>query len=134
VSATTTQLLSSGWFYKLRYDTVPVKSASANVSLYNNKSKMPNLINKVYLYDPFSSPNIMRVIKSRRYEMGGACGTYGRQKRCVQGFGGGKLRERDHLEDLGVYGMTILKFISKKLDGAWTRLIRLRIWTGGGRL
>jgi hypothetical protein len=42
VSATTTQLLSSGEFSKLRFDTVPVKSASANVSFYNNNSKMPN--------------------------------------------------------------------------------------------
>jgi len=50
------------------------------------------------------------------------------------GFWWGNLRERDHLEDLGVYGMVILKSISKKLDGAWTRVIMLRIWTGGGRL
>jgi len=42
MSATTTQLLSSGKFCKLRYDTVPVKSASANVYLYTNSSKMPN--------------------------------------------------------------------------------------------
>jgi hypothetical protein len=42
MSATTTQLLSSGEFCKLRYDTIPVKSASANVSLYTNNSKMPN--------------------------------------------------------------------------------------------
>jgi hypothetical protein len=36
MSATTTQLLSSGEFCKLRYDTMPVKSASANVSFYTN--------------------------------------------------------------------------------------------------
>jgi hypothetical protein len=42
MSATTTQLLSSGEFCKLRYDTIPVKSASANVSFYITKSKMPN--------------------------------------------------------------------------------------------
>jgi hypothetical protein len=42
MSATTTELLSSGEFCKLRYDTVPIKSASANISLYTNKSKMPN--------------------------------------------------------------------------------------------
>ena len=36
VSSTTTQLLSSGEFCQLRYDTIPVKSASANVSLYSN--------------------------------------------------------------------------------------------------
>jgi len=42
MSATTIQLLSSGEFCKLRYDTIPVKSASANVSFYTNNSKMPN--------------------------------------------------------------------------------------------
>jgi len=36
MSATTTQLLSSGEFYKLRHDTVPVKIASANVSFYTS--------------------------------------------------------------------------------------------------
>jgi hypothetical protein len=36
MSAKMTQLLSSGEFYKLRYDTVPVKSASANISFYTN--------------------------------------------------------------------------------------------------
>jgi hypothetical protein len=42
MSATTTQLLSSGEVYKLRYATIPVKSAPANVSFYTNNSKMPN--------------------------------------------------------------------------------------------
>jgi len=42
VSATTTQLLSRGEFCKLRYDIIPVKSASANVSFYTNNSKMPS--------------------------------------------------------------------------------------------
>jgi hypothetical protein len=42
MSVTATQLLSSGEFYKLRYNTMPVKSASANVSFYTNNSKMPN--------------------------------------------------------------------------------------------
>jgi len=37
--ATTTQLLSSGEFCKLRYDTIPVKSASANISFYTKNSK-----------------------------------------------------------------------------------------------
>jgi len=37
MSATTTQLLSSGEFCKL-----PVRSASANVSFYVSNSKMPN--------------------------------------------------------------------------------------------
>jgi len=42
MSATVTQLLCRGEFCKLRYDTIPFKSASANVSFYTNNSKMPN--------------------------------------------------------------------------------------------
>jgi len=38
-SATTTQLLFSGEFCKLHYDTIPV---AANVSFYTNNSKKPN--------------------------------------------------------------------------------------------
>jgi len=41
-SATTTQPLSGGEFCKMHYDTIPVKSASANVSFYANNQKMPN--------------------------------------------------------------------------------------------
>jgi len=36
------QLISSGELCKLRYEAIPVKSASANVSFYTNNSKMPN--------------------------------------------------------------------------------------------
>jgi len=36
MSVTTTQLLSSGEFCKLRYATIPVKSAPVNVSFYTN--------------------------------------------------------------------------------------------------
>jgi hypothetical protein len=36
MSVATTELLSSGEFYKLRYDNTPVKSVSANVSSYTN--------------------------------------------------------------------------------------------------
>jgi len=42
MGAMTTQLLSSGDFRKLCYDTTPVKSLSANVSFYTSNSKMPN--------------------------------------------------------------------------------------------
>jgi len=44
MSATTTQLLSSGEFCKLRYDIIPVKSAIANVSFYTDNPKMPNFL------------------------------------------------------------------------------------------
>jgi len=42
MSATTTQLLSSGEFCKLRYDTIPFKSASANVFSIPITQKLPN--------------------------------------------------------------------------------------------
>jgi hypothetical protein len=42
MSATTTRLLSSGEFCKLRYDAITVKSASAEVSFYTSNSKTPN--------------------------------------------------------------------------------------------
>jgi hypothetical protein len=53
------------------------------------------------------------------------------------GFWCGDLRERDHLEDVGIDGRMIFKRIFKKWDGgggAWTGLIWLRIGTGGGLL
>jgi len=39
--------------------------------------------------------------------MGGAYSTYGVKERCIQGFGGGYLREGDHVEDPSI-GMRIL--------------------------
>ena len=40
------------------------------------------------LNDLYCSPSILRVIKSKKNVMGGACGTYGGRQRCAQGFGG----------------------------------------------
>jgi hypothetical protein len=40
----TTELLSSSEFCRLRYDSIPVKSSSANVSLYTKNSKMPYFV------------------------------------------------------------------------------------------
>jgi len=42
-------------------------------------------------------------------EIGGACGTYERQERCLQGFGGGDLRGRDNMEDTDVDARIILQ-------------------------
>jgi hypothetical protein len=51
------------------------------------------------------------------------------------GFGWGNLRARDHLEDPGIDGRIILRWIIKKWDvGAWTGLSWLRIGTGGGHM
>jgi len=43
----------------------------------------------------------------------------------------GNLRERDHLGDLSIDGMIILKLIFSKWDGVmWTRFLWLRNGTG----
>ena len=44
----------------------------------------------------------------KKNEMVWACSTYGGEKRPTQGFGGGNLRKRDHLENPGVDGRIIL--------------------------
>jgi len=49
-------------------------------------------------------------------ETGWACSAYGGEVRSIQGFGGGNLRERDHLEVLGIDGRIILIWIFKTWD------------------
>ena len=64
-------------------------------------------------------------------EMGRACNMNGGE--VYTGFWLGNLRERDHLEGLGVDDRVILKCIFKKLAVVpWVGLIRLRRGTGGG--
>jgi hypothetical protein len=48
--------------------------------------------------------------------MGRSCGTYGDGERWTV-FSWGNLRERDHLEELGVDGRIILKWTFKKYKG-----------------
>jgi hypothetical protein len=51
------------------------------------------------------------------------------------GFRWGNLRKRDHLEDPGISGRIILRWIFRKWDvGAWTGSFWLWIGTGGGYL
>jgi hypothetical protein len=54
-------------------------------------------------------------------EIGGACDTYGRQERCVQGFGGGDQGRRSLGRHIGRDEMIILKWIFKKWEGGMDR-------------
>jgi hypothetical protein len=59
------------------------------------------------LHDLYSSPNIVRVIKSRRMRWAGHVARVGKRELCI-GFRWGKLRERDHWGNPDVDGRIIL--------------------------
>ena len=100
----------------------------------NKRDKVTAEWRKLYneeLYDLYSSPNIIQVIKLWSKKWVGHLARMGRRE-VHTGFWWGNLREWDHLEDAGVDGRIILIWI---LDGtAWTGLICFRIRTGGGLL
>jgi len=61
--------------------------------------------------------------------MGGSCSAYGGRGEVYTECWWGNLRQRDHLEDLGVDGMIVLRWIHRKCDvGLWTESIWLRIY------
>jgi hypothetical protein len=54
--------------------------------------------------------------------MGGICSTYGASEEVLMGFCWRNLMERDHLEDAGVDGSIILKWILRKWDEGTYRI------------
>jgi hypothetical protein len=85
------------------------------------------------LNDPYLSPNIIRVMKSRRISWAEHVARMGQKRgayRILVGRPEGRRlfgRPRSRCEDN-------IKIIFKKWDGAWTGLRWLRIETGGGSL
>ena len=81
-----------------------------------------------------SSPDIVRVIKSRRMRWVGHVARMGEERGYIGSWWGNR-RERGHWGDLGVDGWIILGWISRRWDvGIWTGLGWPRIERGGGRL
>ena len=74
--------------------------------------------------DLYFSPNIVRVNKSR-IQMGKACSTNDERSDAYRVLVG-KREGRDYLEDRGVDGRIIIKWIFEKWDGARTG----SIWIG----
>jgi len=73
--------------------------------------------------------------KIEKNEMGGACSAYGVEERCIQGFNGETRRKETHLEDTGVDGRILLRWIFRKWDvGVRTGSSWIRIGTGGVHL
>jgi hypothetical protein len=65
--------------------------------------------------DLYLTLNIVRVSKSRRMRWAGYVARLGRGE-VFTGFWWGNLRERDHLEDPGVDGVIILRWILRNWD------------------
>ena len=91
-------------------------------------------LHKEKLNDLYSSPNIVRVIKSKRMRWAEHVARTGRGE-VYTGFWWGNLRERDHMGDSGLDGRIILKWTFRKWDVAvWTGWRWLKRGTGGGNL
>jgi len=85
------------------------------------------------LNDLYCSPNIVRVIKSRRMGWAGHVARMGEERGCIGSWWGNR-REGDNWGDLGVDWWIILGWISRRWDvGMWTELGWPMIERVGGR-
>jgi hypothetical protein len=101
---------------------MPASSGSTRQYLLSER----NILHNEELNDLYSSPNIIRVIKSRRMRWAGHVAVWGKREVHI-GYWWGDLREGDHLGDTGTDGR-ILKLILKKGDGGmdWIKLAQDR--------
>ena len=88
----------------------------------------------IIIDDLYSSPNIVRLVKSRRMRWAGHVARM-EERECVHMVWWGNLRERGHWGDQDVDGRIMLGWIFRKWEGVVGNGWRwLRIGTGGGRL
>jgi hypothetical protein len=79
------------------------------------------------LHSPYSYPNIVRVIKSRRVWWAGHVARMGEGREYLQGFGWEARREETTWEDLGVGGR-IIDLSEIGIDGTnWIQLAQDRV-------
>jgi hypothetical protein len=91
-------------------------------------------LNNDELHSLYSSPNIVRVIKSRRMRWTGHVARMGRGDVFI-GFWLGGPKARDHWEDLGVGGRIILRWtLGRQGSMGRTGFVWLRIGSSGGLL
>jgi len=83
--------------------------------------------------DLYSSPNIVRVIKSRRMRWAGHVARMGEERGCIE-FWWGNRRGRDHWGDLGVDGWIIIRMDLQEVGSGYMDWIGLAQDRGGGRL
>jgi hypothetical protein len=86
------------------------------------------------LHNLYSSPDIVRQLKSRRMRWAGHVARMGKGRKCT-GFWWESLKERGHLEDQGVDGRMGSKWVLGSLSGGvWTGFKWFRIGIVGGLL
>jgi hypothetical protein len=86
------------------------------------------------LHNLCSSPNIIRMIKSRRIRWTGHVARMGRRGMHI-GYRWEIQKEKDHWEEQDVGWLTKLKCILERQNGmVWTKSICFRIGTSGGLL
>jgi hypothetical protein len=99
-----------------------------------NKVILQTKLHNEELHNVYSSPNIIRMIKSRRLRWAGHVTRMGETRNAYRILWESQ-KEGDHQEDQDVGGWNILKWILEREDGMiWTGSNWLRIGTSGGLL
>ena len=112
------------WFLTLREERKPRLFENMVLRIFGSRKdevtgERRRLHNEA-LNNLYYSPNIVRVIKSRRMRWVEHVARMGEERGCIGSWCGNR-REGDHWGDLGIDGWIILGWISRRWDvGMWT--------------